>query len=56
MMDSKLDQREHEIELTYEALGLGSTEARAQFFQFEQQSRPVEFDVIISTTSQPFTR
>lgn len=50
------DQRhsDAEIQETYEKLGLGTSRARATFVGFDPQPPRTQFDVVISTTSQPF--
>ncbi|MDQ8041954.1 hypothetical protein RDI86_08810 [Cellulosimicrobium sp. XJ-DQ-B-000] len=45
-----------EIDETYRQLGLGTMESRAQFLRFDLAPRPtMHFDVVITTTSQPFS-
>lgn len=44
-----------EIEATFERLGLAS-EMQRQPFLLPSQSRELIFDVVISTTSQPYDR
>ena len=44
-----------EIQKTYDDLGLGTAAARAQFANWFAPERPkLQFDVVISTTSNPF--
>lgn len=46
--------RQHEIDSTYELLGLGTAAARAQFADWFTQQRPtLQLDITISTTSNP---
>lgn len=43
-----------EIQSAYEAMGLGTPAARAQFVPWFTADRPkAQFDVVISTTSNP---
>jgi len=47
--------RQDEIDSTYEQLGLGSAAARAHFSDWFATERPkLQFDVVITTTSNPF--
>ena len=50
------DDATAEILETYERLGLATQEARSEFTQFAATVRRVQFDVVTSTSSQPFDR
>lgn len=53
-MPAQDEARVAEIQSTYERLGLGTATARAQFADwFPQAPAQLEFDVVISTTSNP---
>lgn len=45
-----------EIRETYQQLGLATMEARAHFARFDSPAQRMHFEVVISTTSQPFAR
>lgn len=50
------DDRQAEIDATYELMGLGSADARAHYANWFTQERPrVQFEVTISTTSNPLS-
>ena len=45
-----------EIESTFERLGLASQSDRSPFIETTRRPSGVVFDVVISTTSEPFSR
>lgn len=51
-----VDDATAEILETYERLGLATPEARSEFTRFATTAKNVQFDVITSTSSQPFDR
>jgi hypothetical protein len=53
-MTSTEADRQHEIDSTYELLGLGTPAARAQFANwFTPQHPTLQLDITITTTSNP---
>jgi len=42
------------IESIYARMGLGSEAERGRFLSFSSSAQPANFDVVISTTSDPF--
>lgn len=45
---------DEEVRVTYEKLGLGTMESRAQFVDFRPREPRMQFDIVISNTSEPF--
>lgn len=53
-MTSTEAERQHDIDSTYESLGLGTAAARAQFANWSTPQRPtLQLDITITTTSNP---
>lgn len=46
---------EHEIETVYDQLGLTTAADRGQFSHFTQPRPHLQMEVVISTTSEPFS-